>query len=220
MNGNKTVLLMILAGSVLQGSGSITGIVVDQTDGVIPNAVITLRSGKVELHGRPNSRGEFAFLDLMPGTYSIEITHPGFRKFTKDVIPVSDGPVNLGKATLTIGFVPPCDAKPAPQTRTVPGAAGIEGRISMTHGVSLPDVVIRIGSQESGDWFTTHADSHGNFEFTKVPPGSYYLTWYTANRMEVSFYGVALLAGKKTQIVKPLNLPPCPKTGCFGMLCL
>src|SRR5580692_3300051 len=96
MNANKTFLLMVLAGSVLQGAGSITGTVFDQTGAVMPNAVITLRSGELELHGRPNSTGDFAFLDLTPGTYSIEVGHPGFQKFRKDAISVAADPVNLG----------------------------------------------------------------------------------------------------------------------------
>jgi hypothetical protein len=225
MNANKACLPILFFAGLLQGAGSIAGTVVDPSGAVVPNSSITVRAAGVELHDRSNEAGAFVFSDLKPGEYSIEVQMPGFRKFTKESIPVGLEPVDLGAVPLSIGFIASCVTDPPPKTRAVRGSTGVEGRISTRYGVSPSEVTIAIGNRGIDQWITTHADSSGRFAFERLPPGTYYLTadLPTAprpGRVFRSYYGIVVPSGKRIRIVEPLTLPPCTKTGPCGILCL
>ncbi|HVN09917.1 MAG TPA: TonB-dependent receptor [Patescibacteria group bacterium] len=65
-----------------QSNGSITGVVKDQKDAVIPEAtVILLDSNAVRLQRtRTDEAGDFAFSGLRPGAYNLDVERAGFSK--------------------------------------------------------------------------------------------------------------------------------------------
>lgn len=77
--------LLVSCGIVFaQGtSGTITGLVTDQTGAVIPNATVTILNQKtgVDYHLTTNSAGVYYITSVIPGTYTVTVTAKGFRKF-------------------------------------------------------------------------------------------------------------------------------------------
>ena len=68
--------LLLLASSSafaqLQG-GAVTGVVVDQTDAVLPGATAELTGPDTRRMIVTDASGAFHFLDIAPGTYRLEI---------------------------------------------------------------------------------------------------------------------------------------------------
>jgi hypothetical protein len=65
--------------------GQITGLVVDQGGGGIPDAGITVRNELtgVEFKTVTNTDGNYIVTSLVPGTYSVSTSKPGFKSVTQ-----------------------------------------------------------------------------------------------------------------------------------------
>jgi hypothetical protein len=74
--------LMLLAGPVTGQSfyGSLVSVVRDAQGGVVPGAMIVLTNTatKERREGVSAENGELRFVNLVPGTYSLEVEAPGF----------------------------------------------------------------------------------------------------------------------------------------------
>jgi len=84
------ILITLAAGLSFaqQISGSITGVVKDTQDAVITNARVTLTDQATGATRSTTSGadGAFVFTPVLPGTYTITIEAPGFKKYEqKDV---------------------------------------------------------------------------------------------------------------------------------------
>jgi hypothetical protein len=87
-------------------SGSIVGTVVDPQGAAVPGAQIRLVStstGNVrEL--QTGASGDFSFNAVLPGEYSLEVEHAGFRKLDKRGIVLTAGePLSLGEIRMALG---------------------------------------------------------------------------------------------------------------------
>lgn len=75
----------LIATSVLFGqvetSTSIRGIVTDSTGASVPGAAVSIRNQATneERKGTTDDSGHYSFPSVVPGTYTISVTHPGFR---------------------------------------------------------------------------------------------------------------------------------------------
>src|ERR1700761_7335739 len=107
-------LLVLLAVGLLgppphlqaQTTASLSGNVVDTTGAVIPGATVSLTntSSRDKRDVTSNSSGYFTFAGVIPGTYTVEITAPGFRGFRQDNVTVDPGDVrNLNNLSLIVG---------------------------------------------------------------------------------------------------------------------
>ena len=77
--------------------GTIKGIVTDQTGAVLPGAVLTL-DNSIAGSRRPattNERGEFAFNNVPPATYSLRVEAPGFQFQARSVQVRSNLPLTV-----------------------------------------------------------------------------------------------------------------------------
>jgi outer membrane receptor protein involved in Fe transport len=88
-------------------TGAITGYVSDASAAILPDAAVeaTNNSTGVTEHTVTNSDGVYRFSSLVPGTYTIVITKPGFAKFTRPDISVQTGTSDRIDATLAVGSV-------------------------------------------------------------------------------------------------------------------
>src|SRR5271169_4382973 len=85
--------------------GTLTGVVTDQSNAVLPGATITItdKSTGTSQSTTTNNAGRYVLVNLRPGTYDITVTKTGFSKVTipSDVIEV--GMVSTNNVTMKVG---------------------------------------------------------------------------------------------------------------------
>ncbi|MEO8049189.1 MAG: TonB-dependent receptor [Acidobacteriota bacterium] len=88
-------------------TGTILGTITDSSRGVIPNVQVQLTDTGTNLHrtGTTNSSGFFAFSNLPPGTYSIDVEQPGFQKTVRNEIALDANTTVRADLQLTPGAV-------------------------------------------------------------------------------------------------------------------
>ena len=102
------VLLLATIASAQITSGSISGTVVDPSGQVIPTAELALTN---EVNGETrtvnsNASGDFVFSGLVPSTYTVRVTAPGFQPLerTGNVLSAA-GRLPLGRLQMQLGSV-------------------------------------------------------------------------------------------------------------------
>src|SRR5579872_2569300 len=87
----RSIALMVCALASLwnaypQSTTSLRGIITDSQGGVIPGAIVTLSDPDKGLSRQivSNGVGEYAFLQMSPGTYTLKVENPGFSTATRD----------------------------------------------------------------------------------------------------------------------------------------
>src|SRR5438270_9450225 len=65
--------------------GTILGTITDATHSVVPSVVVNITETNTNFRrsDSSNDSGFFAFANLDPGTYRVEVAHPGFRKVVR-----------------------------------------------------------------------------------------------------------------------------------------
>jgi len=104
------VLLCALASALMGQSvtGQISGVVVDPAGALVPGASVQLTHDLSQTVHRftTESNGSFIFTGLVPGTYSLHITHPGFKASDQKGITVAvQERVDLHEVRLQVGDV-------------------------------------------------------------------------------------------------------------------
>jgi len=86
---------------------TISGVVTDPTCAVVPGAEVSLTSKetKQRFTARTADDGEFLVAALTPGTYTLEVSSPGFRRFRRDDLRVGAGESARLRATLDVGVL-------------------------------------------------------------------------------------------------------------------
>ncbi len=91
--------------------GSITGVVTDPTGAAVAGAELSLihRDTNAAAKATTTSSGEFSLPNLLPGTYRVDISAPGFKRFVRQNITISaastariDAQLQLGQVSETI----------------------------------------------------------------------------------------------------------------------
>ena len=84
-------------------SGALSGVVIDKTNAVVPDAVIAitdLAKGTTQ-SARTSGEGVYQFSFLRPGTYTLKVIHPGFQEERRSVI-IQVGPPATVNVTLQV----------------------------------------------------------------------------------------------------------------------
>ncbi len=115
MNSNRAVVPVVFlllaiapAASPQSVTGQISGTVADPAGAVVVGATVQLTHelSKQVREFRTESAGSFAFTGLVPGSYSIRITQPGFKTYgQKGIIVAAQERVDLHEIRLEIGDV-------------------------------------------------------------------------------------------------------------------
>jgi hypothetical protein len=87
------------------GTGTIQGSVADSTGAVIPNAAVVLtdNSTQVKRTAKTDSAGTYVFPNIVVGTYSLNVTAPGFEGYTKTGNVLEVGSNIAINVTMTVG---------------------------------------------------------------------------------------------------------------------
>ena len=90
-----------------QQSGSINGAITDESGGAIPNAQVVLTNAAqgTTYNAISNSTGEYGFPALEPGTYNLQVTAPGYKRYEASGIVLRVSRQERVDAKLSIGAV-------------------------------------------------------------------------------------------------------------------
>ncbi|MBV9296789.1 MAG: TonB-dependent receptor, partial [Acidobacteriaceae bacterium] len=85
--------------------GSILGTVTDPSDAPVAGAAVTVTNNGTGEHrvGQTSGSGDYQFLNLIPGTYRVDIENSGFKHYTRDNITVQVDVAARVDASLEIG---------------------------------------------------------------------------------------------------------------------
>lgn len=97
--------LLVFAAPAVAQTGSVTGVVTDETDAVVPGATVQLTGPSVEEVQFTDAAGEFRFQNVPPGTYQLSVTLSGFTDVTLDQVVVADEEVSVSPIQLTIAGI-------------------------------------------------------------------------------------------------------------------
>src|SRR5579864_8732401 len=105
-----SAMLVFSAGAHAQSAsatGRLEGIVSDTSGAAVPHAEITVRNQNtcVSTTQQSTAGGEFTFLYLDPGTYSVSIQKPGFNKLLLKDVTVTVGTRAILHPQLMVGRV-------------------------------------------------------------------------------------------------------------------
>jgi hypothetical protein len=93
---------LLLAGSLsAQQTGSVRGVLKDDSGAVIPAATVTLEGNGATKTAQAQADGTYSFVGLAPGQYTVSVHYPGFTPFTK-VVTVNAAAVVQVPVQLTI----------------------------------------------------------------------------------------------------------------------
>ena len=105
------VAMLAAAGAAAQSttSGSISGVVTDNTGGILPGVTVEASSPAliegVRVGITSGGEGFYRLLDLRPGTYSITFTLPGFSVVRQDGVEITTGFTATVDAELAVGSI-------------------------------------------------------------------------------------------------------------------
>ena len=76
-------MLLAITANAQHSTGVVSGRAVDRQGAVLPGARVRLEPG--DIVGATNAQGEFTFIGLAPGNYTLTISYVGFTTFTQQV---------------------------------------------------------------------------------------------------------------------------------------
>ncbi|HKE22799.1 MAG TPA: TonB-dependent receptor [Bryobacteraceae bacterium] len=98
----RRILIVFLAASCLisgalaqQTTGTLRGVLTDDSGAVIPAASVALSGNGVSKTAQTQADGSYSFPGLAPGQYTVSVTFPGFAAFTKSVAVNAGGTVQV-----------------------------------------------------------------------------------------------------------------------------
>jgi hypothetical protein len=149
------VLLLAVSGAHAQTTGRIVGAVVDTSGAAMPGVTVTVTSESLQgaISTVSDTRGEFRFLSLPPGAYTVKADLAGFKK-------VEEHEVRVGiDRTVTMSFK--MEVAGVVETVTVTGETPIVDLSSTSTGVNA-----------TADLFTRLPVQRDFYEIARVAPGT------------------------------------------------
>lgn len=86
---------LVLTAAAQQTTGTVKGILTDDSGAVIPAANVSLAFGGAAKAAQTQADGSYTFSGLAPGQYTVSIVFPGFAPFTRAITVAAGGTVEL-----------------------------------------------------------------------------------------------------------------------------
>ncbi|KAI2514173.1 protein of unknown function DUF11 [Fragilaria crotonensis] len=174
--------------------GSITGVITDEVGEPLKNVTLTLtKPDGSTVTTVTDSNGEYTFVGLPPGTYTLTETNPPGYSDVSDYDETPDGdaddsntvPDNKIVVTITPGekdggnnFVNTLDssapsASPVTPAPTLPLTGSVSGSVTDDDGKPIKDVPLVLQTSSGEVIATTTTNDLGEYLFTNIPPGDY-----------------------------------------------
>jgi hypothetical protein len=85
--------------------GSIVGNVTDAQGARVPGAIVTIvdKTTNLTREATTNNDGSYSLVNLLPGSYDVRVSLPGFREVTRANVPVAVGQLSRVDMTLEVG---------------------------------------------------------------------------------------------------------------------
>src|SRR5712691_9816741 len=85
---SATALLSLVPARGQTLKGTILGTITDSTNAVVPSVTVSITETNTNFRrsDSTNDSGFFAFANLDPGNYRVEVAHPGFRKMVRSAL--------------------------------------------------------------------------------------------------------------------------------------
>ena len=103
------MVLLFLAPALAQQNtavrGSLTGVVFDETGGVLPNASVHVEGPQGTYQAKTDSFGHFQAVSLVPGSYTVKVEAPGFKAYVSEKNIVTAGATSTIDVHLQVGAV-------------------------------------------------------------------------------------------------------------------
>src|SRR5437660_699071 len=87
--------------------GSLVGTITDPSGGLVPNATVTATNRDTNQTYKENTdtSGRFSIANVLPGTYSIKVSNPGFRTLIQNDVAITPNTVTRTDLKLEVGQV-------------------------------------------------------------------------------------------------------------------
>jgi hypothetical protein len=202
-----------------QEMGNLAGKVVDTTGFGVP-AIVALTSGSpvgFRLESRCDLSGMFHFDHLEPGSYRIEIAHPGFQTRSLGPVQVPGDqrfvlPVTVLQVAMENFICGGIDLKKPILRQREAGSTGLEGRLADAQdGKPLGKGLVTLRNT-TGRHKTTHAktDALGGFKFEDIAQGHYSLIASYDGYASFVIESLEIKRGKIATIQQELPMSKCP----------
>src|ERR1051326_7566168 len=138
------ILTIAVSTATAQTVGNINGRVADNSDAVVPGVSVTLTSPAIqgEQTAVTDEAGNYRFILLPPGVYTVKYDLPGFKTLIRDQVIVSVGKTTTINASLEVAT--------ASETVTVTGESPVVDVTAATVGVNFDQAVLNsvIGARD------------------------------------------------------------------------
>jgi len=215
-----TLFLGSVSTSLAQSDASLHGTVIFMSGVPVAQATITVEGTGGGQAATTNASGRYSMSKITPGSYTVEITYPGYETFVVKVS-LSDGADAEVDAVLTAEPTPPpapTEAAPqtaarppaaapeaqAPQVTTEKGNSGISGVVTDPTGAVIPGATVTVTGASGTK--TVTSNNTGHYVVSGLAPGTYKLKVTMANFAPFET-DVTLARGQSLEISAGL-LPP------------
>lgn len=196
-------------------AGSISGVVLDVTGSVIPRSKIVITGEDGNYTSVTTENGRFVVRGVRPGTYSMEISSPGFSVKTIKSISVLETEVALPPIELAIAVTASCGPFP-PVGLFTPIASRrpqLAGRVFLGGNTRAAGVLVSLyDTKSSRKIASARTDAEGNFLINELRPGFYRLKINLSSYAELVVDAVELKRGFRSD-AEYFSLTPCARDG-------
>ncbi|HKT11674.1 MAG TPA: carboxypeptidase regulatory-like domain-containing protein [Terriglobia bacterium] len=147
--GNNRIITLVLCLFLLSFSipalcqtsavnGGLSGTVYDASGGVIPGAQVTITGPTGSQSQATDSRGNFVFHALTPGTYGVDVEKSGFKSYRVTDVAVNVNQVSAIHVVLTVGATTQTVEVSSPAVRIDTSSTNVTTHITSTDYSKLP----------------------------------------------------------------------------------
>jgi hypothetical protein len=156
-----------------QSLATLAGVVTDVVGAQLRDATISLYSLDRVIQTKSDEKGQFRFAHVPPGTYEVQIAHPGFKTMKMAAIQVTDRNEPLS-ISLDVASTGSCSAEESISYEDLNGMKLIGTVLDSQQPVPNAEVQL-VNASGTHVQIAKRSNGKGVFSFDNLEPGQYYL---------------------------------------------